>query len=286
MWCRFPKCRAVFVLIGLTLSGLATGAEQGRILATGGLINVEGAGGGGLLPWSTLAGLSTDPGTDWLVGSSHVQLDDYAVTTVAITGSWNDRAEWSLARSRLDIDLAPGSLGIEQTIIGGKWRLAGDLIYGKTPQLTVGVQAKWLDDDALARAIGAKSDFGLDFYLGASRLVLDGPFHRNWLVAANVRASKANELGFLGFGGDEHDDYRLSGEFSTALFLNPNWAVGAEFRHKPDNLHAIDESNWLDGFVAWFPNKRVNVALAYVNAGTIAGKNHQDGLYVSVNVDL
>lgn len=261
-------------------------AEQGRILATGGLINAEGAGGGGLLPWSTMAGLSTDPGTDWIAGTSHVRLDDYAVTTAAVAGSWNDRAEWSLARSRLDVDTNPGRLSIEQTIIGGKWRLAGDLIYGRVPQVSIGAQAKWLHDDALARAIGARSDFGLDFYLGASRLVLDGPFHRNWLIAANVRASKANELGFLGFGGDEHDDYRLSGEFSTALFLNPHVAIGAEFRHKPDNLVAIDESNWWDGFIAWFPNKHVNVALAYVNAGTIAGQKDQDGLYVSVNINL
>ncbi len=274
-------------LIGwLMPSAVSHAAEQGRILATGGLLNAEGSGGGGLLPWSTLAGLSTDPGTDWLTGASHVQLDDYALTTVAVAGSWNDRAEWSIARSRLEIDTNPGRLAIEQTIIGGKWRLAGDLIYGKTPQVSVGVQAKFLHDDALARALGAQRDFGLDFYLGASRLILDGPFHRNWLMAANVRASRSNELGFLGFGGDESDDYRLSGEFSTALFLNPNWAIGAEFRHKPDNLNAINESNWWDGFVAWFPNKRVNVALAYVNAGTIAGKNHQDGLYVSVNVDL
>lgn len=286
MSARNPKWPACLILATLWWANGIHAAEQGRILATGGLINAEGAGGGGLLPWSTMAGLSTDPGVDWISGTSHVRLDDYTLTTVAIAGSWNDRAEWSLARSRLGIDTHPGRLAIEQTILGGKWRLAGDLIYGKLPQLSAGVQAKWLHDDALARAIGARSDFGLDFYIGASRLVLDGPFHRNWLLAANVRASKANELGFLGFGGDEHDDYRLSAEFSTALFLNPHWAIGTEFRHKPDNLHAINESNWWDGFVAWFPNKHVNVALAYVNAGMIAGQDHQDGLYVSVNVNL
>lgn len=284
-----PRLRTLsqsLLALSLTMPSLAGAAELGRINATGGLLNLEGSGGGGLLPWSTMAGLSTDPGVDWLAGTAYVQLDDYSVHTVSVAGSWNDRAEWSLARSRLRIDTHPGSLAVDQTLIGGKWRLAGDLIYGKAPQVSVGIQARWLHDDALARAIGAKDDFGIDFYVGASRLILDGPFHRNWLIAGNLRATRANELGFLGFGGDESNDYSLAGEVSTALFLNPNWAVGAEFRHKPDHLHAINESNWYDAFVAWFPNKQVNVALAYANAGTIAGQNHQDGFYVSVNINL
>lgn len=273
-------------ILSLSTAGLAGAAELGRINATGGLLNLEGSGGGGLLPWSTMAGLSTDPGVDWLAGTAFVQLDDYSVHTVSVAGSWNDRAEWSLAQSRLSIDTNPGSLNIEQTIVGGKWRLAGDLIYGRTPQISVGVQARWLHDETVARALGARDDFGLDFYVGASRLILDGPFHRNWLIAGNLRATRANELGFLGFGGDESNDYALSAELSTALFLNPAWAVGVEFRHKPDHLHAINESNWYDSFVAWFPNKHMNVALAYANAGTIAGRDEQDGVYVSVNINL
>ena len=37
-------------------------ADEGRLKATGGLMSIEAAGGGGLVPWAVLSGLSTRPG--------------------------------------------------------------------------------------------------------------------------------------------------------------------------------------------------------------------------------
>jgi hypothetical protein len=35
-------------------------------------------------------------------------------------------------------------------------------------------------------------------------------------------------------------------------------------------------------FVAWFPNKNVNLTVAYADLGSIAGSEDQNGLYVSL----
>ena len=135
---------------------------------------------------------------------------------------------------------------------------------------------------ALASALGAEDDSGLDAYVSVTRLLLNGPFHRNWLLNGTVRATRANETGLLGFGGDQKNEYRLVGEISSALFLNPEWALGIEYRQKPENLNGINESDWHDVFVGWFPNAHVNVVLAYADLGNIANRPDQDGIFLSV----
>ena len=47
-----------------------------------------------------------------------------------------------------------------------------------------------------------------------------------------------------------------------------------------DNLN-LGESHWKDIFVAWFPNKNINLTLAYVDLGRIATINNQTGWYLS-----
>ena len=48
------RTRLILLLCGL-LPALA-GAEQGRLLATGGATSIDGAAGGGIVPWAVLAG--------------------------------------------------------------------------------------------------------------------------------------------------------------------------------------------------------------------------------------
>ncbi len=273
------------VIMALATVGSVRAADEGRLLATGGLVSIEGAAGGGIVPMAVLAGLSTDPGWDWVAGASHSAVTDFSLDTLGVAASFNDRFEISLARQQLGIDFGHGTglpENIRQTIIGAKLKLGGDLIFGTVPLMSAGLQWKHNDDFALAEALGAEDDSGLDAYFSVSRLHLDGPFHRNWLFNGTLRATRANETGLLGFGGGRRDGYQLVGEVSTAMFFNPQWALGVEYRQKPQNLDSVNESDWRDVFVGWFPNKHVNVLLAYVDLGTIANRPDQDGLFLCV----
>jgi hypothetical protein len=102
------------------------------------------------------------------------------------------------------------------------------------------------------------------------------------LVNASLRYSRANETGLLGFGGDRRDSRSLLKEGSVALLLNPRWAVGVEYREKPDNLSFAGESDWADLFIGYFPNKHVSFVLAYARLGEIATLDNQNGTYLSV----
>ncbi len=102
------------------------------------------------------------------------------------------------------------------------------------------------------------------------------------LVSGTLRATKANQLGLLGFGGDLHDGYRVMAEASVAKLLSKHWIVGAEFRQKPNNLRIAREQNAYDIFVAWVPNKHASVTLAYVHLGDIVTFKNQRGTYLSL----
>lgn len=281
---RTAQLGAVMIM-ALAASNGAHAAAEGRLVSTGGVMTIEGSAGGGLVPMAVLAGLSTEPGWDWIAGSSHTRVGDYDLTTLGVAASFNDRVEISLAEQRFDIgfELPAGVPNdIRQTIIGAKFKLAGDLIFGSTPQISAGVQWKKNHDFILANALGAEDDSGLDAYVSVSRLILNGPFNRNWLFNGTLRASRANETGLLGFGGGDNNNYRALGEVSTAMFFNPEWAVGMEYRMKPENLSGVCESDWRDVFIGWFPNARMNVVLAWADLGTIANRPDQDGVFLSL----
>ena len=99
---------------------------------------------------------------------------------------------------------------------------------------------------------------------------------------ATLRATRANQFGLLGFGGDRHDGYSLQFEGSAALLLSRNLAVGAEVRTKPDNLRFADEGTAFDVFGAYFLNKNASVTLAFAAMGPIARQRSQNGVYLSL----
>jgi hypothetical protein len=66
--------------------------------------------------------------------------------------------------------------------------------------------------------------------------------------------------------------------------LSRKLAIGVEYRMKPDNLGIAREDDWKDVFVAYAPAKNVSLTLAYADLGNIVIKNHQRGLYASVQV--
>jgi hypothetical protein len=265
-------------LAALLCAAPALGGE--RLTASGGLSAVEGAAGGGIVPWAVLSGTGTEDELGGALSTTLVRVDDFHLTALGAAATLRNRAELSVAVHWLDA--LPLDAQLRQLVVGAKLRLHGDLIYGRAPQLALGLQYKRQLDFALPAAVGARDPDGVDVYLAASKLWLDGVLGRSVLVSAAVRATRANQLGLLGFGGDGRSDTSVVFEGSAALFLTRELALGYEFRQKPDNLRFAREDDWHDVFVAYFPHKRIGVVASYARLGGIAGFARQDGLFASL----
>jgi hypothetical protein len=177
-------------------------------------------------------------------------------------------------------------------VFGVKVRLAGDAVYGQDswlPQIALGAQFKrhgGIDNAGPLvnpTQLGATDDDGVDVYLAGTKVFLA----QSLLVNVTLRHTKANQLGLLGFGGDENDSRKLNLEATVGYLLTRKLAIGAEFRGKPDSLGVDREGDAWDLFVAWAPSRHVSVVAAYVNLGNILGPattvNHdQTGSYLSV----
>jgi hypothetical protein len=279
------RIRLIVFLCGL-LPALA-GAEQGRLLATGGATSIDGAAGGGIVPWAVLAGYGEEG--EWGATSflTRVETGDYRLDVGGAAVAYGNRIELSYARQRFDLgtlarDLSLPDNSLSQDILGLKLRLFGDLIYDRLPQVSLGIEHKRQRDFRVPGLVGAERDEDSEAYLAASRLLLGGAFGYNLLLSGNLRYSRANELGLLGFGGDRRDKHSVLKEGAIAVLLNPRWVVGVEYREKPDNLGFAGESDWSDLFVGYFPNKHLSVVLAYARLGEIAGLDNQDGVYLSL----
>lgn len=260
---------------------------DGRLLATGGASSIEGAAGGGITPWAVLSGYGErgEWGAD--VFATRVETGDYRLDVAGVGVAFDNRIELSYARQRFDLgtlarDLNLPENSLSQDVFGLKVRLFGDLIYDQLPQVSLGIQHKRQKDFLIPSLIGAQRSEDSEAYLTASRLLLGGAFGYNLLINGGVRYSRANELGLLGFGGDRRDRHSLLKEGSLAVLFNPHWALGIEYREKPDNLSFAGESDWADVFVGYFPTKNLALVLAYARLGEIATLDNQDGLYLSV----
>jgi hypothetical protein len=265
--------------------------DEGKLLATGGVSQVEGAGGGGLAIWALISGYGTDHGVGVDAHYTFVNLPDYTLQTPGIAVGLYDRVELSYAREIFNTESTGAALGLgegyqfDEDVWGAKVRILGDAIYDQDsmlPQISAGLQYKHADRDAVIHAIGGKSDEGTDFYVSATKLILS----ESLLLDATVRETKANQFGLLGFGGDKDNDYSTEFEGSAAVLLSRQWAVGAEYRTKPDNLGIAHEDNAWDAFVAYFFDKNISATLAYVDLGNIVIHNNQHGAYLSVQAGL
>lgn len=255
-------------------------ADTSRVIATGGATAVEGSAGGGLVPWAVINGYNSSDEWSANAMATQVKLNDFSLNVTGASLSFDNRVELSVVRQTFDLDTLGGELA--QGIIGLKYKFAGDLLYTQLPQLSIGMQYKRLDDFTLPSLVGAKDDWGLDVYLAATQLYFDALAGHNLLLNGTVRATKANELGLLGFGSQTNDDYQLVIEVSAALLLRDNLALGIEYRQKPNQLNFAREDDWQDVFIAWFINKNLSVTAAYVQLGSIAGFDNQQGWYLSL----
>ncbi|MGM0542925.1 MAG: DUF3034 family protein [Pseudomonadota bacterium] len=267
------------VVSALLFSGGALAGS--RILGTGGVSAIEGAAGGGLSPWAVLASTASEQEVGATASVSRAWLDDYRLTVKAASANLYDRVEVSVARQTLDLDTLGGELA--QTIIGGKVRLFGDVLYHPWGIWSAGVQHKSVADDAIPKALGAKDGQGNDVYLSASKLWFGAIAGRNLLLNATLRNTDANQGGLLGFGGDNGGRQWVA-EGSLGVFMTPQWVVGMEYRQKPDLLGAAEEDDWQSLYSAYFFNKHVSLTAAWLSLGDIAGLASQNGAYASLQV--
>ena len=281
--------------------------RQGKLLLTGGVSSIDGAAGGGLTPWATIASYASDQAAGVTAHATRVTTNDYGLNTYGMALGIRNQWEVSLARQSFDAGVTGPGLGIPglkltQDILGTKWRVSGDAILDSDnwkPQVAVGVELKNLQPsglDTTLSALGAKKT-GTDMYVSATKLFLAPGI----LVNGTLRATNANQNGLLGFGGNlggSRDAYQLMPELSLAWLVSRNLAVGMEYRRMPNNLQdpgaaaglgdGLRAQDWKDIFIAWAPNKMASLTLAYVDLGVIVpattGNRKQTGAYLSVQL--
>ena len=258
-----------------------------RLLATGGVTQVEGSAGTGIVPWAILPGYGQEGEWGGGIFGTYVNVNDYDLSVIGANVAFNNRVELSVATQILGIDAIAQPLGLpdnelKQFIAGVKVKLFGDLIYTTLPQVSLGIQYKKNTDFDVPALTGAKDDHGVDFYLAASKLWLSGINGYPILLNTVVRSTKANQLGLLGFGGDLDDSRSLLFEGSVGVLLRRDLIFGFDYRQKPDNLSFAKEEDWMDLFLAWFPNKHLSITGAWTELGDIASKKDQSGFYISL----
>ncbi len=283
----------IFLLALVSCGAMAQSwPDGGKLTATGGVSQIEGAGGGGLSPWALITGYGTRDSWGVNAHATRLRTQDYALDSAGVALGVADRFEVSLAQQHFRGDLAPlDQLAIKQDILGVKLKVAGDAVVDQDralPQIAIGalykrnrgIQGLGALGVSNVKQLGAKDDHGVDYYVAATKLVLDASL----LLNGTVRATKANQMGLLGFGGDRKDRYQAMLEVSAAYMFSRKWVGGVEYRQKPHNLGVDEEKAYYDVFVAWFPTKNVSVTGAYVALGdiTIFNPTRQRGLYLSV----
>jgi len=269
---------------------------------------VEGQAGGGIVPWALLSAGTPTASFTW------VDTGDYTLSTVALQAGIANWVELSYARITFDTGRHPSHDGIildpdraatfdPTNDPGGEWLLGKvdvDVIGAKIrllemsdsmPAVALGIQYKETNvTETFLNAMGAE-DSGIDFYLAATKVIPIG--ERKLLLNGTVRATKANQIGILGFESKSEDSYEAEFETSIGVFLNDQTVVGLEYRMKPDNIDGLREDDWGDLFFAYFPTKNMAIVAAYAEFGDIAGAGHgakggnnfgldQRGLYLQV----
>lgn len=265
--------------------------EGGKLLLTGGVTSVEGSAGGGLASWSLIAGNETDAGVGGSLHATYVALPDFDLTSFGGAIGFRNRVELSYAHQRFDTRQAGATLGLGrgftfgQDVFGAKLRIVGDAVYDQDkllPQISIGVQHKRATQGAIIRAVGGRESRGTDFYVSATKVMLA----HSVVVDLTVRATKANQFGLLGFGGDRGNAYRSQVEGSVGKLLTRRLLVGAELRTKPNNLGFAREQNNYDVFAAWQVKRHLAVTAAYVDLGDIATVKRQRGVFLSLQASI
>lgn len=132
--------------------------SSGRLLLTGGVSTIEGAGGGGLVPWALIGGYGTRDELGFNAYATGVDTRNFTLASYGASVNFANRVELSVARQNFNLRevgnvLALGNrYTISQTILGAKVRLFGDAVLEQDsllPQVAAGVQYKINDDETV-----------------------------------------------------------------------------------------------------------------------------------------
>lgn len=262
---RFCKSLA-FAGLSLFSSGSWAGwYNDGKVLLTGGVFTVDGAGGGGAVPWATITGYETRDGINGGVGFTYASLPALDLNVFGGAVGFFDRFELSYAQHDLSLDLPvldtlalvssllgdsldiggtdPWNSTLKMDVYGAKLRLFGDAVYTSDsfiPQTAIGFLYKENTTEDLVRTLGAADNKDWEAYVAFTKVF----FRYSTLVNLNARYTSANEIGLTGFGVcngagaalecDNDKEFRF--EASVAHLLQKNFAIGAEYQQHGDNL--------------------------------------------------
>ena len=286
---KLSNLATVSLMVAACFPATATAKEAragGKLILANGITSVEGTSGGGVTPWAVIAGNETEDGIGLSANVTIVEVKSYDFRTAGISFGLFDRVELSYVRQNFNTNEVGAALGLgkdfafNQDVFGAKLKLAGDLVYGpiSMPAIAVGVQYKKSMNGAVVRAIGATDNAGVDYYVSATKLLLSSSI----LAGVTLRATKANQMGILGFGGDKRRNYSVQVEGSIAWQLSPKLAIGGEYRSKPDNLSFAREDDWCDAFITYALNRHLTGTIAYTDLGSLATVSKQRGVLVSL----
>lgn len=273
---RRTKLAVFIAAAAMTTSGAALAAVS----------EVDGAGGGGIVPWALLSGDDAKNDYGAVASYTFINTDDFTLHSAGAAVSFMHRVEVSYAHWYLDLPSALsaplGTNNIQADVLGAKVKVL-DMSDG-LPQISLGVQYKRNSEGTLVKSLGAKNDNGTDFYVAATKVTSVGG--KNVLLNGTLRETKANWMGLLGFGSAANDSYKLQFEGSAGVFVNDHTLVGVEYRGKPDNLKSVGlaEDDMGDVFVAYFPNKTLALVGAYADMGQISTSTYknQRALYLQI----
>lgn len=341
---RLPRWLGFALALCAGAPDVAVADPGGKLVGAAGVTQFEGAAGGGLVPWALIGSYATEDEIGAAAFTTALVTGDYRLRATGVLVGFHDRVELSYARQRLTVGAGvtaavatalarafgaasppqgPGAADLDVDVFGAKLRLAGDAVYAQDtwmPQLALGVQHKRHRDfdrglrlpavgaTGVPALLGAADASGTDVYLAASKLLLGVPAGRNLLLDLNLRASRGNAFGLLGFGRrvvdpasgapiDRRDDgWRLTVEGSAAIFLDEHWVLGGEWRGQANRLDrqpvlaalgdgrlARERTAW-DLFVAWLPSKRIALTAAWVDLGRLPFDGAAAGPYLAAQV--
>ncbi len=270
------------------------GASFAAAPAQAAITNIDGQAGGGLVPWALLSSGPT-------VAITHLGTQNLGVDSVAINTSFANRVEVSYARNLLDVTgSALGNASNHAVVdnIGVKVKLndMGDAM----PQFAIGAVNKRASGSLINNVIATPGSgintSATDVYGAVSKIVKIGG--KTVLLNGVLRASKANQLGFLGFGGGNtagaKTGYTVKPELSAEMFAAENVVFGAEYRAQPINgapgNTVLTQDAAYDVHIVYVANKNFTLTAAYANLGRVApavnGTNRQNGMFVQGQVNF
>ena len=118
-----------FIAAFVCLTATTTAHAGDRLLATGGVSQIEGAAGGGLVPWAVIAGYGTRDQIAVTAFHTNIDIDDFGLKSSGVAVGLNDRVELSLTRQLFSLGTTAPGQSIRQDIVGAKIRIAGDAVF-------------------------------------------------------------------------------------------------------------------------------------------------------------